>query len=105
MPYRLVLNTCVTESDYGKRMFGTVEGPVVGTADWTLWRGDGGVTCVAFDFAVSGRQPWTRYLAPLSRPVFRWNHERLMARGEDGLRRWLSGRRHSRTGRLHTGFG
>ena len=104
LPYRLVIRICITAVEHGRRMTGQVDGPLVGHADWTLWS-EAQHTKVAFEFAVSGRAPWTRHIAPLARPLFRWNHEALMARGEAGLQRWLNARHHAKQRSLRTGFG
>lgn len=103
LPYRLVMDVRIDESEPAQRMTGQVDGVLAGTAEWTLWR-EADETRVGFDFSVSGRQPWMAHMASLARPLFRWNHEGLMARGEAGLRRWLSQPQQGvRAGRLQTG--
>lgn len=104
LPYRLVLDVCITDVEPPQRMGGSVDGVLTGTADWTV-AGQAGITKVTFDFAVSARRRWLRHLAPLARPAFRWNHERLMAQGEAGLLRWLSEGRDARAGNLQPGTG
>lgn len=104
LPYRLVMDACITEVEPAQRMVATVSGVLAGTAEWTLWR-EADRTQVGFEFAVSGSQPWMARLAPLARPLFRWNHERLMARGETGLRQWLSERQGVAASRLQAGTG
>jgi hypothetical protein len=37
-------------------------------------------------------KPWMRALAPLLRPVFTWNHGKVMGWGYEGLRRELAAR-------------
>lgn len=104
LPYTLVMDVTLVALEPCRRMAGRVEGLMVGTAEWTLWR-EAGETKLAFELAVSARQTWAAYLAPLARPVFRWNHEHLMARGEAGLEQWLSQRQRLRSGRLQAGTG
>ncbi len=89
LPYCLVICICITHLDAPKRMGGDVEGPIEGRAEWRLWE-DRDRTKVSFEFSVSGSKPWMRYVAPAARPLFRWNHARLMASGERGLRQWLA---------------
>ena len=55
---------------------------------WRLREGDGG-TGVEYTWRVGLDKGWMRALAPLLRPVFAWNHNAVMAAGEDGLRRLL----------------
>ena len=104
LPYRLVIRICITAVEHRRRMIGRVDGPLVGTAEWTLWT-EARHTKVGFDFAVSGHAAWTRRVAPFARPLFRWNHEALMARGESGLREWLNERHHAKHHGLSTGLG
>jgi hypothetical protein len=37
-------------------------------------------------------QPWMRFVAPIARPVFAWNHGVVMRWGHEGLARRLAGR-------------
>ena len=91
LPYCLVIRIAITDLDLNRRIGGRVDGPVNGRAEWRLWEEQGN-TKAEFVFAVSGSRPWMRWVAPLARPVFRWNHSQLMAKGELGLRRWLAKR-------------
>jgi hypothetical protein len=54
----------------------------VGT--WTLTPREGGVH-VRFDWRVIADRPLLRYLTPLLRPVFRWNHNWSVKRAIEGL--------------------
>lgn len=103
LPYCLVIRICITGLEPRRRMTGQVDGPIAGIAEWRLWE-EGEQTKVGCEFAVSGSKSWMGYLAPLARPLFRWNHERLMAGGEQGLRRWLA-RQGARHPGLHAGIG
>jgi hypothetical protein len=49
---------------------------------------DGG-TLVRFDWWVQPQLTWMRVVAPVARPVFRWNHRALMAEGASSLARRL----------------
>jgi len=67
-----------------------------------LWRaelspaGDG--THVALTWQVTVLRPILKFLAPLLRPAFAWNHRWTTPRGEAGLRRFLADRRKERVG-------
>ena len=42
-----------------------------------------------FEWRVRTTRRWMNVLAPIARPVFRWNHDRLMRAGGRGLARRL----------------
>ena len=46
---------------------------------------DGGATAVLFEWRVHTTRWWMNAFAPIARPVFRWNHDRLMRAGGRGL--------------------
>ena len=46
---------------------------------------DGDVTTVRYDWNVSTTKPWMNLLAPVARPVFKWNHDVVMGWGAEGL--------------------
>lgn len=56
-----------------------------------LWRmsGAGGGTDVTFRWQVRVTPAWMRAVAPLARPVLRWNHDRAMRDGAGALARYL----------------
>lgn len=54
-----------------------VEGDLRGVAIWTLTPA-GGKVHVRFDWRVFADRPLLRYLSPLLRPLFRWNHTMAM---------------------------
>jgi hypothetical protein len=65
-----------------------VTGRVRGTGRCRAAVVDGG-TLVRFDWWVRPEPSWMRMVAPVARPVFRWNHRALMAEGASGLARRL----------------
>jgi len=67
---------------------GQADGELTGTGTWTLSASNGG-TQVCHDWIVDVTKPWMRLCAPLLRPVFAWNHRRVMQWGYDGLKRKL----------------
>jgi hypothetical protein len=46
---------------------------------------EAGVTTVRYKWRVETTRWWMNLLAPIARPVFRWNHDRLMRNGSMGL--------------------
>jgi uncharacterized protein YndB with AHSA1/START domain len=61
-----------------------VVGDLTGRGVWTLTPRDGGVH-VHFDWRVIADRPLLRYLTPVLRPVFRWNHNWSIKRAIEGL--------------------
>ena len=92
LPYRLTITSAVAAIEPGRRIEVRVSGHVVGTGTWTLGAGAGGGTAVGYLWRVDVGRPWMRWLLPALRPVFAWNHGKVMARGGDGLRRHLAAR-------------
>ena len=42
-----------------------------------------------YEWNVSTGKPWMKAMAPLARPLFAWNHDRVMRWGGEGLAREL----------------
>jgi hypothetical protein len=61
-----------------------------------LWRAElspsGAGTHVKLTWQVTVERPILKFLAPLLRPAFAWNHRWTTPRGEAGLRRYLAAR-------------
>ncbi len=72
-------------------MSGRASGDLEGTGKWRLFDDDG-VTAVTYAWEVRAARAWMRALGPLARPVFRRNHDRLMAAGGRGLAQRLGTR-------------
>nr|WP_296072913.1 SRPBCC family protein [uncultured Actinoplanes sp.] len=92
LPFSLVFRTVTTRQD---RQAGVLQadlrGDLEGFSRWTVAAEDGGARAT-FEEEVIARNRLLRVLAPVARPVFRWNHAVLMNRGERGLRVFLAGR-------------
>ncbi|CDX29172.1 conserved hypothetical protein [Mesorhizobium plurifarium] len=67
-----------------------------------LWRAElspaGAGTHVDLVWQVTVERPILKFLAPLLRPAFAWNHRWTTPRGEAGLRRYLAAQKAGRTG-------
>ena len=86
--YRLEFEMRITRVDRPARMDGEAVGELSGTGSWRLYE-DGAATAVLFEWRVRTTRWWMNALAPVARPVFRWNHNRLMRAGGRGLARRL----------------
>jgi len=86
--YRLEFDMRITRVDRPHRMDGQAVGELTGTGSWRLYEDDG-ATAVLFEWRVHTTRRWMNALAPVARPVFRWNHDRLMRAGGRGLARRL----------------
>jgi len=88
IPYPLEFEFHTDEVKAPHRMAGRALGELEGTGVWRLWE-EGGITAVVYDWDVATTKAWMNALAPLARPVFRWNHDVVMRQGGEGLARRL----------------
>jgi Polyketide cyclase / dehydrase and lipid transport len=88
LPYDMAFAAELVRDDELQSAEAQVTGRVVGSGLCTATAIDGG-TLVRFDWWVRPQLTWMRVLAPMARPVFRWNHRALMAEGAIGLARRL----------------
>ena len=88
IPYRLEFDMRITRVDRPMRMDGEAVGELTGTGQWRLYEDDEGTT-VLFEWRVRTTRAWMNALAPVARPVFRWNHNWIMRQGGHGLARRL----------------
>ncbi|MGR8979016.1 MAG: SRPBCC family protein [Gammaproteobacteria bacterium] len=47
-------------------------------------------TLICYEWKVQTCKPWMNWFSPLMKPVFIWNHNRVMKQGEAGLIRYLN---------------
>ena len=88
LPYELVFETLTTRVQRPHLMEGQVDGELAGIGRWRLYEQDG-ATAAVYEWNVRTTRAWMNLLAPLARPVFRWNHDWVMARGGEGISRRL----------------
>ncbi len=91
VPYPVRFEVVATQVEPMHLLEGEVSGPLEGVGRWRL-REDDGLTIVVYEWAVRTTKPWMNALAPVARPLFRWNHDQLMRRGGLGLARLLGAR-------------
>jgi uncharacterized protein YndB with AHSA1/START domain len=96
LPYRVRFNMRITRIEPMTLIEGRADGELRGLGRWTVTpegrEGEAGreATHVRYDWIVELDRPWMRTLAPLLRPVFVWNHNKVMAWGYEGLIRKLA---------------
>lgn len=95
LPYKLRTTSEIVALERPRRIEAKVEGDLAGRGVWTLTPRDGG-THVRFDWHVNADRPLLRYLTPVLRPLFRWNHNWAIARATEGLEPYA--RRQAETG-------
>lgn len=96
LPYCLTLTTKVIAVEPTHRIEVRAWGDVEGTGIWFLRRDARGATIVRYVWRVSVNTPWMRRILPILKPVFAWNHVKVMGVGGVGLRRHLAERALSR---------
>jgi uncharacterized protein YndB with AHSA1/START domain len=84
LPYHLKTISRIVRLERPHKIEAEVRGDLSGRGIWTLTEKDRG-THVAFDWRVNADRPLLRYLTPLLRPLFRWNHDWAIARAREGL--------------------
>lgn len=84
LPYDLSFDFRSTRIEPLALIEGRAFGELDGTGRWTL-RQDGETTHVRYDWIVEVTKTWMVVLAPLLRPVFTWNHNKVMEWGHEGL--------------------
>ena len=84
LPYALTFVMETTLVQPRSRIEGRATGELEGFGCWQLDFADG-VTRVRYDWQVVANKAWMRWLAPVARPVFEWNHDAIMEWGREGL--------------------
>ena len=88
LPYRLAFHMRLTRVEPLSLIEGEAVGELTGTGRWQMTH-EAGVTRVRYDWNVRTTRPWMNLLAPVARPLFKWNHDVVMDWGADGLARKL----------------
>ncbi len=91
LPYSLTFVTTALRVERPHVLEAAADGDLRGIGKWTLRSTDRG-TAVRYDWRVDVTECWMRTLAPVLRPVFKWNHDVVMERGRRGLLRELAQR-------------
>ena len=96
LPYNLTFNLRVEEVEEPHVIVGIAEGELNGTGRWQLSQ-KGAVTRVQYNWDVSTNKRILNLLAPIARPIFSWNHNKVMEAGGEGLARLLNAKLVSNT--------
>ena len=91
LPYKLTFDVETVRVDPPKVLEGRAIGDLEGIGFWTLID-DGDSTLIRYDWQVSTKKKWMNFLAPLARPLFKWNHDVIMGWGAEGLEKRLGAR-------------
>lgn len=91
IPYPVVFETRITRIERPHLLEGEASGELAGRGTWHLFEHEG-LTAVVYDWDVRTTRAWMNLLAPVAGPVFRWNHDWVMARGGEGLAKLLGAR-------------
>lgn len=91
LPYTLKLTARLVSEDPPRSFDVEVDGDLRGHGRWTLTPRDGRVH-VRWDWRVYADRPLLRYLTPILRPLFRWNHNWAVQRAQEGLEPYARGR-------------
>ncbi|HKJ22741.1 MAG TPA: SRPBCC family protein [Gammaproteobacteria bacterium] len=88
LPYRLTFDLRVTRVVPLTILEAHATGEVEGTGRWQFSK-EGAVTVVRYDWRVRTNRFWMNLVAPVARPVFKWNHDQVMRQGAEGMARLL----------------
>jgi uncharacterized protein YndB with AHSA1/START domain len=83
IPYPVRFETRITGIERLHLIEAEADGELAGTGRWRFF--DGSTTVVTYEWNVRTTRPWMNLLAPVARPVFRWNHNVVMHNGGTGL--------------------
>jgi hypothetical protein len=89
LPYTLTFRVLVTTVIPMEYMDGLASGDLDGRGRW-YFSHEQGITQVRYAWDVRTGKAWMNVLAPVLRPVFRWNHDGVMQKGGTGLAKKLN---------------
>ena len=89
LPYKLEFDSKVIRIERLKLIEARAFGELDGHGLWQFFPESDTRTRVQYDWQVKTTKAWMNVLAPIARPFFRWNHDTIMAWGEQGLKRQL----------------
>jgi uncharacterized protein YndB with AHSA1/START domain len=83
IPYPVRFQTRITRIELPHLIEADADGELAGTGRWRFFGGR--ETAVTYEWNVRTTRPWMNLLAPVARPIFRWNHNVVMHQGGEGL--------------------
>jgi uncharacterized protein YndB with AHSA1/START domain len=90
IPYPVRFETRITRIELPHLIEAQADGELAGTGRWRFFGGR--ETAVTYEWNVRTTTPWMNLLAPVARPIFRWNHNVVMHQGGEGLAGLLGAR-------------
>lgn len=91
LPYDLVFEMRSVRVERHRLLEGVASGELAGTGRWRFFA-EQGVTAAVYGWDVETTARWMNLAAPLARPAFAWNHDRIMRAGGEGLADHLGAR-------------
>jgi Polyketide cyclase / dehydrase and lipid transport len=91
LPFRLTFDMRVTRIVPLTTLEGRASGEVEGVGRWHF-SSEGTITHVRYEWQVRTNRLWINVVAPLARPLFKWNHNQVMRQGAEGMARLLNAR-------------
>ena len=89
LPYKLEFDSEIIRIEEFKLIEARAFGELDGLGLWQFSQMDSSVR-VQYDWCVKTTKPWMNLIAPLARPLFKWNHDVIMRWGEQGLKKRLA---------------
>jgi hypothetical protein len=83
IPYPVRFETRITRIERPHLIEAAADGELAGTGRWRFFGGR--ETAVTYEWDVRTTRAWMNLVAPVARPVFRWNHNVVMHQGGVGL--------------------
>jgi hypothetical protein len=89
LPYSLSFELEVTKIIEFKKIIGFTTGDLKGKGIWEFFPEDNNSSSLCFYWDVDTTLTWMNTLAPVLKPVFKWNHDVVMKWGQEGLKEKL----------------
>jgi len=84
LPYSITFDSELTSLEHHKRMEGRAFGDLTGIGIWNFVPNGHG-THVRYDWKVSITKKWMNIFEPILKPIYKWNHDKVMKAGYEGL--------------------
>jgi hypothetical protein len=94
LPYVIRWSYEVVQTDRPNEFRIAASGDLTGTGHWILQQQDSFIA-ITYEWNVRTEKRLLRILSPIFRPLFAWNHDWVMQRGLEGLKRELQTRANS----------
>jgi uncharacterized protein YndB with AHSA1/START domain len=86
LPYTLEFEFAIETVDRPSLLVGRARGELTGTGTWRVYESELG-TASTWEWQVGTTREWMNAAGPLGRPLFAWNHHRIMRWGGEGAAR------------------